>query len=259
MSLISGTYPVLMYHKVGQPVTGPQDIFLNISAGAFRRHIEILLRLGYQARTFGEVGEALARGQTLPRRTIAITFDDSYRCVEEVAAPILAEYALPATLFAVSKYVGATNGWDVETAKPVLPLMDWDGLRRLSSLGWEIGNHTHSHPQLGWLDDADAIAEIEKCNQEIEAALDVKVRSFCYPYGHLNERTPNFVRASGLQTACTMRSGLARSKNDPFLQPRVKVYGESVFDLLSRIMFRPLLPEIRRRRLADRPLPRRYA
>ncbi len=259
MNRITQAFPILMYHKVGQPVTCPQDRFVNISARAFRRHIELLVRLGYQARTFAEVGEALARGHTLPRRTVAITFDDGYRCIEEIAAPVLAEYGLPATIFAVSGCVGTTNGWDVQNAKPVVPLMDWAGLRRLSNTGWEISNHTHSHPHLDQMDDADAIIEIEKCNHEIEAALGVKARSFCYPYGHLNARTPKLVCASGLRIACTMRSGLAQSRNDPLLQPRVKVYGESVLDLLSRILLRPHLPEIRRRRWADRPLPRRYA
>lgn len=251
--------PVLMYHKVGAPVTCPQDRFLNISEGAFRRQINLMVRLGYQCRTFAEVADALSQGKTLPRRTFAITFDDGYRCIGETAAPILAEFNLTATIYAVPEYVGKTNGWDSGIGKPLVELLDWSGLRRLADSGWEIGNHSRSHRPLGRLEDAEAEAEIREGKEKLEAVLGVTVLSFCYPYGNLNTRTPDLVRAAGLRSACTSRSGLARSCNDPLLQPRVKVYDESIVGLLNRILLRPHLPEIRRRNGPDRPLPRRYA
>lgn len=251
--------PVLMYHKVGQPVAGAGDRFLNISGPAFHRQISMMMRLGYQCRTFAEVADALSQGKTLPRRTFAITFDDGYRCIEEVAAPILAQLALPATVFAVPKYVGKTNGWDADNGKPLAELMDWSGLRRLAGAGWEIGNHTWSHRHLGLLADTDAETEIREGKEQLEAELGVKIVSFCYPYGHLNTRTPGIVQSCGLRSACTTRSGLARSGYDPFLQPRVKVYEESLVGLLIRILIRPHFPEIRRRHGPDTPAPRRHA
>src|SRR3978361_1203921 len=101
--------PVLMYHKVGHPIACPRDAFLNISGEAFRRQRRAMAHLGYRARPFGEVVDALNAGRTLPRRTFAVTFDDGYACVGQAAAPILKDFGFPATVFVVSDCVGATN------------------------------------------------------------------------------------------------------------------------------------------------------
>lgn len=236
------TSAILMYHKVGHPVSRPEDAFLNISGEAFRRQVRTLVALGYEARTFAEVIEAMTQGQTLPRRTCAITFDDGYRCIGTVAAPILAEFGFPATVFIASSCVGATNIWDRKLGKPELPLLNWEELHRLVERGWEVGGHTRSHRHLGALDDAEAYREISEGKNEIETHLGQTLRTFCYPFGDLNERTPAFVRAAGFRGACTTRSGLARSTDDPFLQPRVKVHGEGIAGLLFRLLIRPHLP-----------------
>lgn len=242
------TIPVLMYHKVGYPVSCPRDAFLNIPGEAFRRQMRAMRSLGYRARPFGEVVDALNGGQTLPRRTFAVTFDDGYECVGAVAAPILADFGFPATVFVVSNCVGGTNAWDRALGNPELPLMDWAELRRLATDGWEIGGHTRSHRHLGALSDADALREIRDGKEETEAQMDQCLTTFCYPFGHLNAATPGLVRAAGFLGACTTRSGLARAVNDPFQQPRVKVYHASVAALLYRLFIRPRLPEFRRHR-----------
>jgi peptidoglycan/xylan/chitin deacetylase (PgdA/CDA1 family) len=232
-----------MYHKVGHPISRPEDAFLNISAKSFRRQMRTMAALGYQALTFAEVTEAMTQRRTLPRRTFAITFDDGYRCIGEVAAPILAEFGFPATVFVVSSCVGATNRWDRNFGKPELPLLNWKELNGLVDRGWEVGGHTRSHLHLGALDDAEAYREISEGKQEVEAHTRQTLRTFCYPFGGLNERTPELVRAAGFCGACTTRSGLARSHRNPFLQPRVKVHDDGVGELLFRLLIRPYLPQ----------------
>src|SRR2546423_7572428 len=140
--------PVLMYHKVGSPVIGRRDIFLNVGADDFRRQMRALARLGYRARPFREVVESVVCRRPLPPRTFAVTFDDGFRCVADTAAPVLAEYSFPATVFVVSGGVGGVNRWDPAPRRPHLPLLDWEDLRRLAACGWGIGGHTRSHPHL---------------------------------------------------------------------------------------------------------------
>jgi peptidoglycan/xylan/chitin deacetylase (PgdA/CDA1 family) len=239
----TSAYPVLMYHKVGAPVATHADTFLNVSARDFRRQMRILVKLGYTARPFADVVEAVTQGKTLPSRTFAVTFDDGYTCVGECAAPVLAEYRFPATVFVVSEAAGKTNAWDRANNRPELPLMDWDVLRRLAASGWEIGGHTLSHPHLNALDDEEAKHEIERGKAEIESKLESPIRTFCYPFGHFNERTPEIVRATGFLGACTTKSGLARVGDNPFLLPRVKVATrDGVLGFLYRLLVRPHLP-----------------
>ena len=241
--------PILMYHKVGVVVDRPEDTFLNVSADAFERQMRALAHMRYRAMTFAQIVEALRSGQTLPRRVFAVTFDDGYTCVGEVAAPILERYGFPATVFVVSEAAGGANTWDGVTGRPLLPLMDWDRLRELDQAGWEVAGHTCTHPHLNELDDAEALREIAEGKAATEARLNIPLQTFCYPFGHFNARTPHLVQAAGFAGACTTRSGLAKRETDPFLLPRVKVaYRDGVAGMLYRLMVRPRLPNLRRNR-----------
>lgn len=248
-SQVRTAVPILMYHKVGAPVTSPGDTFLNVTGDAFDRQMRTLARMGYCALTFGQIVEALRAGRALPRRSFAVTFDDGYACVGDVAAPILAKYGFPATVFVVSGAAGGANRWDQVSGRPVLPLMGWDRLRELTAGGWEPAGHTCTHPHLNDLEDAEALREIAAGKTAVETELQTPLQTFCYPFGHFNSRTPDLVRATGFTGACTTRSGLARRDTDPYLLPRVKVaYRDGVAGMLYRLIVRPCLPDLRRNR-----------
>lgn len=249
MTVSRRAFPVLMYHKVGAPVAAARDRFLNVSATHFRRQMRALSRLGYQARPFADIVRALRGEICLPPRTVAITFDDGYQCIGDAAAPILAEFGFPATIFAVSQGAGRSNAWDRATGQPELPLLGWPELRALDAAGWEIGGHTRSHPHLDQLEDGAALREIALGKAEIEAEIGRTCQTFCYPFGHLSARTPGLVRAAGFLGACTTRSGLASARYDFCLLPRVKVASQDgVSGLLYRMLARPHLPDLRRGR-----------
>ncbi len=243
-----------MYHKVGQPVLCREDTFLNVTADSFRRQVRSLASLGYRARPLVEIVDAITRGHSLPPRTLAITFDDGYSCIGDVASLVLAEFGFPGTVFVVSSGAGESNAWDRETGRPELPLLDWDALRGLLNQGWEVGGHTHSHPHLDTLSDSCALMDIVQGKAEVEGRLGVSLHTFCYPFGHFNARTPALVRAAGFSGACTTRSGLAHSGSNPFLLPRIKVaYRDGVSGLLYRLLVRRHLPTMRRHRRSERP------
>lgn len=234
--------PILMYHKVGEPVRSRGDRFLNVSARSFERQIRMLRRFGYRGVTFAQAAEGLWQGRPLPRKAICITFDDGYENVAEHAAPILAAAGWPGTVFVPTAYVGGANTWDEANGKPVLPIMGWDRLRALAGAGWEIAGHTRAHPALDSLDDGSALAELGNGKSDIESHLGVQVRTFCYPFGRIGPRTPELVRQVGFLAACTTRSGLARADSDPALLPRVKIaYRDGVPGLFYRLVIRSRL------------------
>lgn len=232
-------YPIFMYHKVGADVVESGDTFLNVSAHDFRRQMRFLAQRGYVVRPFAEIVDALRSGKSLPKRTCAVTFDDGYSCVGQHAAPILAEFGFPGTVFVVSQAVGQTNAWDSITGRPVLPLMGETELRALHRDGWELAGHTRTHPHLNELSDAAALEEIGGGREELQVRFGVPIQTFCYPFGDFNERTPSIVLKAGYLGACTTRSGLARAASDPCLISRVKVaYRDGVYGFLYRLLVR---------------------
>jgi len=118
--------------------------------------------------------------------------------------------------------------------------MDWPALRALQSNGWEISGHTKTHPRMAELNDPEAILELTESKAKMEAELGTPVRTFCYPFGSVGERSPRLVRGAGFVAACTTKSGIARSASDPFLLPRVKIaYRDDVWGLWYRLKIRP--------------------
>jgi len=78
--------------------------------------------------------EDLAAGRPLPRRAVALTFDDGYLDNATVAAPVLRDAGLPATFFLVPGFLSDTSrvwweelGWAF--AHATAPVLDWDGER----------------------------------------------------------------------------------------------------------------------------------
>jgi peptidoglycan/xylan/chitin deacetylase (PgdA/CDA1 family) len=86
---------VLMYHRVAEPEADIWD--LAVTPAHFEQQLRVL-----QRRANVVPATALAEGLrtgTLPRRSVAITFDDGYLDNYTQARPLLERYQLPATFF----------------------------------------------------------------------------------------------------------------------------------------------------------------
>lgn len=96
---------ILMYHSVADAEAAPWIAPRNrISPARFRRQMQYLASRR-NVLSLSEAVGALREGRELPLRAVVITFDDGYRDNLEVAAPILAELGLPATIFVCTGYL----------------------------------------------------------------------------------------------------------------------------------------------------------
>jgi peptidoglycan/xylan/chitin deacetylase (PgdA/CDA1 family) len=107
---MSGGGIVLAYHRVTTLATDPQ--LLAVTPEHFAEHLKIIGRLGNPI----PLTELAAAGKQhrLPRRSIAITFDDGYADNLHQAAPLLQTAAMPATVFCTTGRLGgdAEFFWD---------------------------------------------------------------------------------------------------------------------------------------------------
>ena len=88
------TLRILMYHKVNDLWPNPTTV----PTWVFEEQMGLLAELGYTPVSFEAVRDHYVHGAPLPAGAVLITFDDGYRDNLLEAAPVLAEFEIPATI-----------------------------------------------------------------------------------------------------------------------------------------------------------------
>ena len=137
--------------------------------------------LGFEAISYDQLqalfdGAAPGTGD-MPKQPILFDFDHADKTMLTEVQPLLAEHGYTATLFFHTAPLA-----DSRLASKVL---SWDDIARLKELGWGIGGHTASHPNLSRLactdPDGDQLEqELRIADAEIERHLGEKPRDFAY-------------------------------------------------------------------------------
>lgn len=220
---------VLCYHAVS--TRWPAD--LSVAPDAFEAQIEHLLRRGYSATTFSRAVEERGNG-----RQLAITFDDGFQSVHDLAFPVLQRLGVPATLYVPTSFIEPPRplAWDgtdewlgTEFERELMP-MSWDGVRELRDAGWEIGAHSHTHPRLTQVDDVQLADELERSRAICAERLGEPCRSIAYPYGDVDARVVAAARSAGFATGAALPE--APEHPEPLAWPRLGVYR---YETLSRV------------------------
>jgi len=101
---------ILLYHRVANP--GPDPQRLAVRPDHFATHLD-RIRRDAEVLSLAEV-QAARQDRRLPRRGVAITFDDGYADNATAAAPLLRHGGLPATFFVTTSCIDGTREfwWD---------------------------------------------------------------------------------------------------------------------------------------------------
>lgn len=162
------------------------------------------------------------------KRTVVLTFDDACRTQLENAVPVLREYGFGATFFPCR----FPDAWRAEHGAA---LMDGAELRQLHDLGFEIGNHTWSHPDLRKLSESEIAAEIGKMNEFLAAAGIPAPVSFAYPGGPFAENAVPALKKLGFRCArTTEQSAWTPGETDPM---RLPAFGLNTVPPLDSLNF----------------------
>lgn len=231
---------VLCYHAVSET----WETALSVTPARLEEQLRFLSERGYRGATFEQ---ALAAPPH--ERTVAITFDDAFLSVYEIAFPALSRHGFTGTLFVPTSHIGdgGTMAWpgiDQWVGGPherELRGMTWGQVEELATAGWEIGAHTRTHPHLPEIDDEALMSELRGSREDCEQRLGRPCPSLAYPYGDFDERVLEAAGLSGYRFAGTL-DRFERPR--PLRWPRVGIYHHDDIERFRR----KVSPTVRRLR-----------
>ena len=163
---------------------------------------------------------------SVPKKLVVLTFDDGNISDLTTVAPILKEHGFGATFYITSGWVGKPGR------------LNWKQIKELHNQGFDIGNHSSSHPNMLHISENDIREQIISFDDVCAKHGIPKATSFAYPGGHHDRRMVKALAAQGYLTARRSVSpeyplydrggpgpNYEPSEDDPFLIPGTYVRG----------------------------------
>lgn len=222
---------ILCYHSVTeQPYDISDDPYKqHLHCDLFAAHLDHLQRR-YRVISLRDYIAARDGKALLPRHSVILTFDDGFRNLLTVAAPLLSERSLPATTFIITGPTSAredlnpTRTWTQSDDDTNLSWIEVQELAR--EHGIEIGSHTCSHPCLTTVSYEEAKRELRDSYTEIITRLECEVPPFAYPYGEASESLKDLVSSVGYACALTGELGANELDSNPYHLKRIVIAAD---------------------------------
>lgn len=213
---------VLMYHQItpeGAPegwVPSPlADARYGVGFSAFSRQMEILRENGFSVLSLGDWIAGKIPSGDAGRPAVIVTFDDGYESDWTLAAPVLSRYAIPATFFVSTGYLGASG------------MMTEDQVSRLSSNPlFSVGSHGETHRFLTTLSEDDCRLELVRSMARIRSITGRDTIDLSAPGGRISRAVSVLARENGFRAILTSRPGVLKRAGDLLSIPRLPVLGE---------------------------------
>jgi PGF-pre-PGF domain-containing protein len=199
-----GTVPILYYHNIDDANTSEHTTIKNFIA-----QMDYLYKNNYNTITFAELIEHMNSGQSLPEKSIVLTFDDGWKGNYINAFPILKNYGFVATFFIIT---------DTALNNSYYPgYMSVSEIQAMKAAGMEIGCHSKTHPVGGLVNTtANLNLEITQSRQDLYSIIGEYPKTFAYPEGTYNSNVVNLIIQNGYIGARTIeKDGVEEGWADP--------------------------------------------
>ncbi len=173
---------VLGFHKVGSPPVQGWETWFYISSAIFDGYLRWLKESDWRVISALQFLKGLESPETLPHRSVLLTFDDGYRSMRHVTLALLRSFNFPAVLFVPTSFIGLVNSFDTGI-EPEEPICNWADLMELQRHGVSIQSHSVSHRRFSALDEAERDRELKDSKALLEDRLGNPVELFSFPYG----------------------------------------------------------------------------
>jgi peptidoglycan/xylan/chitin deacetylase (PgdA/CDA1 family) len=212
--------PVLLYHRIAADDRDP----FAVSPARFADHVEMIAASLRTPMTIGEIADGL-RGGSLPRRPVAITFDDGFDDTPAAVDRLLAS-GLRATVYVTAGALDQPGSLSTEQ------------LLALARIGrdLEIGAHSVTHPHLDAVPVARMRTELADSKRILEQLLGRRIETFAYPHGAYDARVREAAVDAGFRSAAAVKNAISHRHDDPLAVARYTVTTADSADRLGRIL-----------------------
>lgn len=216
------TVTVLCYHRFGT-----RGSRLNVTPAAFEAQMEFLSRNGYNVVPVSKLAAFLDGREALPAKTVAITIDDGYKSMFEVALPILRKFGFAATVYLYTDFVGAGDA------------LTWAQMKEMTSSGLvDIQPHSKTHANLTLRLPGETEARYrDRIRREVEVPvatlrerLSMTSFSYAYPYGDVNDYVIELLARQKVDHGVTVTPGGNAFYAYPLMLRRSMVFGNEDLD-----------------------------
>jgi peptidoglycan/xylan/chitin deacetylase (PgdA/CDA1 family) len=210
------TVPVLSYYRLSKNKPSKTAI----TQDDFKAQMKYLKDNGYHVITLNQLLGFLDYREQIPEKSVAITFDDGWISIYDIAFPILKEYGFPATIFIYTDFVGGGKA------------MSWKHIKELSQAGFDIQCQTKTHRNLTVLKNKESFKqyfnslemEISYPKKLIETKLNKECNCLAYPYGKTNNLVIAMLKKHGYRAAFTVDN-----KSNPFFIDKYKIGRSAIY------------------------------
>lgn len=215
---------VLLYHRVDREKDLEYRHYC-VDPDSFAQQIFWLKKEGYTTISLPDLQGHYQHGDSVPERSIVITFDDGYYCNYARAFPILQEQGFVATIFLATDLI--RKPYPVVESKD--SFLSWDEIKEMYRAGFSFQSHGCSHRPLDTMSLKEVTREAHQSKAQIEKGLKTEVRYFCYPFSQYNEPIKRIVRSEGYVGACGGPPFWEGGPTDWFEIGRTEILGSDSF------------------------------
>jgi len=156
--------PILTYHSLDS-----SGSVISTAPEKFRLQMRNLFDASFTVIKLRDLVGRIHENRELPEKSVAITFDDGFQSVYDVALPVLKDYGYPATVFLVTSFCGKNNRWfGLPDSIPSFDLLTWNQISKMREEQIEFGVHTATHPDLTKLGASQMTDEIIGARQMLQ-------------------------------------------------------------------------------------------
>jgi len=213
---------ILMYHSITTELVKDSDE-MTVPKELFEKQMKFLNINKFNVVSLNKAVSYLNGKNIIPKKTVAIVFDDGFYDNYDNALPVLKTYNIPATFFLVDNFLDGKKKLNGYSENAFLSL---DEIKMFDSNLFSFGSHTLSHPKLTSLNKERQIHEISESKLKLQNKIGKPVDSFAYPFGaydSFDNNIKNYVKKTQYTSALTTIHGNNYALDDIFELKRIRI------------------------------------